>query len=71
MATGIDGPRQIYVTPQGVDYDALGVDVDAAPNLGQLVSFNNPDPVIVDLVTFSDADETRVISAERLASLTI
>lgn len=66
-ATGIDGPRQIYVTPQGVDYDALGVDLDASPNLGQLVTFYNPDPVIVDLVTFSDADETRLITAERVA----
>lgn len=66
VATGAGGgPRVVYVTPNGVDYAALGVDLAAAADQGQLVGIA-ADPSVVDLVAFTDESDTSVIAAERL-----
>ncbi len=64
---GVDGPATpIYISQAGVDYAGLGVDLATAPQYGSLNTFF-PDQTTVEVLTFSDADDLKVIGATRVA----
>ena len=65
FATGADDPRIVYVTSSGVDFAALGIDPSVEPNLGQLSGVFN-DISNLDLIAFTQGDDVKIISAERV-----
>jgi len=64
---GSNDPIPDYLNDDlSIDYSALGIDPAAAPPLGALNGLWGLESYI-DLTTFSDGDDTRVINSDNIA----